>query len=97
MQNKNQLPMVYTIVYAAADSDKGGYPISEARGSYLSLAFAREELERQITAEKAELDDRYDCEERNGDYWEMYQDGYAAAAYSRLQILATTLHPERSG
>ena len=90
--NKTILPVVYTIVYDAADSDKGGYPSSEARGSYLSLASAREELERQILEEKAELDSRYDCEERNGDHWEMYQDGYAAAVYSRLQILTTVLH-----
>lgn len=94
MQRKQKSPMVYTIVYAAADSDKGSYLISEARGSYLSLAFAREELARQITEEKAELDGRYDCEDRGEDRWEMYQDGYAAAAFSRLEILATELHLE---
>lgn len=97
MRKEEQVTTVYTIVYTAADLDRGNFPFAEARGSYLSPAFAREELERQIVEEKAELDDRYDCEERNGDYWEMYQDGYAADAYSRLQIFATTLHPERSG
>ena len=87
---------IYTIIYAASDIDKGCFHFSEARGSYLSLSAARKELARQIEEEKTELDGRYDCEEHDGDRWEMYQDGFAAAAYSRLEIVTTTLHLERS-
>ena len=86
-----EMPTVYTIVYSAADSDRGCYPFSEARGSYLSLSAAQEELERQIAAERAELAGRYDTEERTDDSWEMYQDGFAAAAFSQLKIIESTL------
>ena len=44
-----------------------------------------------ICAEKEVLDDRYDCEEQDEDHREMYQDCNAAALFSRLEILQTTL------
>ena len=92
MNNENQSIMIYTIVYTAADADRGKFINPEVRGSYLSLASAHRELERQIAEEKAALDSRYDCEDRGRDYWEMYQDGYAAAGFSRIEILAAPLH-----
>lgn len=92
MNNENQSIMIYTIVYTAADADRGKFINPEARGSFLSLASAHQELERQITEEKAVLDSRYDREDRGSDYWEMYQDGYAAASFSRIKILAAALH-----
>ena len=82
MNNENQSIIIYTIVYAAADAGRGKFINPEARGSYLSLASAHEELERQIAEEKATLDSRYDCEDRGRDYWAMYQDGYATAGSS---------------
>ncbi len=86
--------MVYTIVSTGADADRGFFPDPSTRGSYLSLERAREELERLIIEEKDELDDRYDKEDRGEDYWEMFQDGYAAALFSRLDILTSELHRE---
>lgn len=91
---ENQI-MVYTIVSTGADADRGFFPAPSTRGSYLSLVLAREELERLIIEEKDELDDRYDKEERGEDYWEMFQDGYAAALFSRLEILPSELHCEK--
>lgn len=87
---------IYTIIYTAADADRGIFHNPEARGSYLSLTSAQSELERQITAEKAELDSRYDCEERENDSWEVYQDGYAAACFARIEILTSILHEGRT-
>lgn len=89
---------VYTIVSTGVDADRGFFPDPSTRGSYLSLERAREELERLIAEEKEELDDRYDKEERGEDHWEMFQDGYAAALFSRLEILTSELHcGERGG
>lgn len=85
---------VYTIVSTGADADRGFFPDPSTRGSYLSLKRAREELERLVIEEKDELDDRYDKEDRGEDYWEMYQDGYAAALFSRLDILSSELNNE---
>ncbi len=85
---------VYTIVSTGVDADRGFFPDPSTRGSYLSLKRAREELERLIIEEKDELDDRYDKEDRGEDYWEMFQNGYAAALFSRLEILSSELHYE---
>ncbi len=82
---------VYTIVSTGVDADRGFFPDPSTRGSYLSLKRAREELERLIIEEKDELDDRYDKEDRGEDYWEMFQNGYAAALFSRLEILSSEL------
>ena len=92
MSNESESIMIYTIVYTAADVDRGKFINPEARGSFLSLASAHREMERQIAEEKATLDSRYDCEDRGRDHWEMYRDGYAAAGFSRIEILATVLH-----
>lgn len=86
--------MVYTIVSTGVDVDRGFFPNPSTRGSYLSEARAKEELDRLIAEEKDELDDRYDKEDRGEDYWEMYRDGYAAALFSRLEILASELNSE---
>ncbi len=83
--------MVYTIVSTGVDADRGFFPDPSTRGSYLSLVRAREELERLVIEEKDELDDRYDKEDRGEDYWEMFQNGYAAALFSRLEILSSEL------
>ncbi len=86
--------MVYTIVSTGVDVDRGFFPNPSTRGSFLSETRAREELDRLIAEEKDELDDRYDKEDRGEDYWEMYRDGYAAALFSRLEILASELNSE---
>ena len=94
MPKRNQDITIYTIVYTAADADREKFINPEARGSYLSLATAQAELERQIATEKAGPDSRYDCEERSDDSWEAYQDSYATACFSRIEILTDSLHCE---
>ena len=85
---------VYTIVSTGVDVDRGFFPNPSTRGSYLSEARAREELNRLIAEEKDELDDRYDKEDHGEDHWEMFQDGYGAALFSRLEILSSELNSE---
>ncbi|MBR2895031.1 MAG: hypothetical protein IKC03_05160 [Oscillospiraceae bacterium] len=86
---------IYTIIHAASSAENGMVICSTARGSYLSLAAARRELKKQITAERKLIPEDYDCEESGEDFWEVYQDGFAAAAYSRLEIVPAMLYDER--
>lgn len=88
---------IYTIIRTGADADHGSFLDPTPEGSYLSLERAKLALEKLITAEKEELDNRYDCEERGENYWEAYQDGYAAALFSRLEILRSPLMPSSDG
>ena len=76
---------IYTIIHITPQRMVG-------RGSYQTLAAARRELEKQIQAEKESAPADYDCEEQGEDFWEMYQDGFAAAAFSRLEIVPAMLH-----
>lgn len=87
---------IYTVVHTATDIDKGVFQPPCASASYLSLAAAQVEMKRQIADERDRLDASYDCEERGSDYWEMYQNGYAAAGFSRIEIIMTELHTEVS-
>lgn len=82
---------VYTIVRSGVDVDRGSFPTPTAEGSFFSLLRAKAELQKLICAEKEELDDRYDCEAQDEEFWEMYQDGNAAALFSRLEILSSKL------
>lgn len=86
---------IYCILYLTVDADRALFPDPEIKGCYLSLSEAQKEMERLIEGEKAELDDRYDCEEKYEDHWEMYQDGYAAGLSSRIEILTSDLRLER--
>lgn len=87
---------VYTIVHTSADAEKGRYPDADPRGSYLSWKRARQELERMVEEEKNEMDIPFDAElyreECGNDYWEAYQEGYAASWFTRFDILTSTLH-----
>ena len=76
---------IYTIIHATPQQLVG-------RGSYQTLDAAREELKKQILAEKNVVSADYDCEEYGEDFWEVYQDGFAAAAFSRLEIVPAMLH-----
>ena len=94
MPKENQDIAIYTIVYTAADADRGRFHNPKTRGSYLPLASALVELERQIATEKVWLDSCYDCEERDGDAWEAYQDSCATACFPRIEALTDSLHCE---
>lgn len=83
---------VYTIVRTSADADRGSFPEPMTEGSFLSLPRAKAELQKLICAEKETLDARYDCEDQDENHWEMYQGGYAAGLFSRLEILTSKLY-----
>ena len=76
---------IFTIVHVTPQQMVG-------LGSYQTLDAAREELKKQILAEKNVVSADYDCEEQGEDFWEVYQDGFAAAAFSRLEIVPAMLH-----
>lgn len=82
---------IYTIISTGVDSDRGHFPAPQTEGSFLDLQRARNKLNQLIETEKEELDDRYDREERTEDCWETYMDGYAAALFSRIEILTSYL------
>ena len=86
----------YTIIHVGSNTENESFITSTSRGSFLSLSAAREELAKQISEEKSRIPTEYDCEERGEDFWMSYQDGFAAAAYTRLEIVTTTLNLERS-
>lgn len=83
---------VYTIVRTGADADQGFFPEPSQGGSFLSQRRARMELQRLIREERAHLSSRYDTEEQGEDYWEASHSGYAAALFSRLEILTSELY-----
>ncbi len=85
---------IYTIVRTAIDEDRGFLPDPAIEGSYCSRTRALTNLERLIKAEKEELDERYNCENRGEDFWEMYSDGYYSSLFSRIEVLASELEME---
>ena len=48
-------------------------------------------LQKLVAAEKAGSDSHYDCEEPGEDYWKAFQDGCAAALFTRLEIMQSDL------
>ena len=93
---QNQTATIYTILYVSSDAEDGEFIVSKSTGAYLTLDDARKELAKQIEAKKEAIPDNYDCEERGENFWTMYQDGFAAAAYSKFEIAPTVLNLERS-
>ena len=83
---------IYTIIHTSSETQNGQLSATKGKGSYQTLAAARSELKKQIAEEKQLIPDEYDCEEQGEDYWMRYQDGYAAAAFSRLEIVPAMLH-----
>lgn len=82
---------VYTIVITGADTDRGCFPDPCATGSYLSLSCASAAFSHLVEEKKRTLDGRYDKEERDDYHWEMYQDGYGAACFLRIDIIPSEL------
>lgn len=91
VEKPSQDVVIYTIVRTGTDADRGLFPDPQTEGSFLSRLKAHMELQKLIDAEKAGLDSRYDCEESGEDYWEAFQVGYAAALFTRLEIVQSDL------
>ena len=87
---------IYTIVHTSVDADRGSFPDPLGMGSYTDQQTARDELWRLVEKEKEEMDIHFDPdlyrEEYGDDFWEAYQDGYAAAWFTRYQILECPLY-----
>lgn len=82
---------IYTIVMTSANADHGLFQNPTPNGSFLSFDKAKRRLEELIAEEKSSLDSRYDTEERENTAWEMYEDGYAAACFVRIEIVTSEI------
>ena len=65
-------------------------------GTFFDLELARKELKRLAEKEKKILEISLSAgesrEEYGDDFWEAYQEGYAAGWYTRYEILESPLH-----
>lgn len=82
---------VYVIVSTVVNSDIGIFQSPCPMGGYHSLRRARKALQALIQEEKEGLSARYNKEELTEDSWEAYEDGYAAACFTRLEIITVDL------
>ena len=89
---------IYTIMRTGADADHGSFPPASAEGSFLSLEAAQTHLQELIRKEKDEMyipfDEKDYREELDDTFWEAYEDGYAAAWFTRLEIVKSELMEE---
>ena len=81
---------VYTIIRTGCDADHGSFPEPMSEGSFLFRERAKKELDRLIEEEKKTINPRLNHEERGETWWEMNEDGYAAA-YARHDLLENEL------
>ena len=91
---RNSPISVFTIVHTAADADHGVFQDPVNYGSFLSRESARKVMASLVEEEKERLSPRYDTVEEDEDRWETYEDGYAAARFSRFEILSSALRFE---
>ena len=82
---------IYTVVMTSANSDLGFFQDPTPNGSFLSFDKAKQRLEELIAEDKSSLDSRYDTEEREEAVWEMYENGYAAACFVRIEIVTSLI------
>ena len=86
----------YTIIHTCADADKGHFPPPAGEGTFSDIGVAREELERLVEEEKATMEIPFSEEEYRedcgDDFWEAYQDGYAAGWFTRYEIIESPLY-----
>lgn len=82
---------IHTIVMTSANADHGFYQNPTPNGSFLSFEKAQRRFEELIAEEKSTLNSRYDTESREETVWEMYEDGYAAACFVRLEIVTSEI------
>ena len=78
-------------MHTAVDADHGEFPGPVNYGSFLSYAKAKDVMASLIEAEKEKLSSRYDTVESDENAWEAYEDGYAAARFTRFEILTSEL------
>lgn len=91
MKNNNATKTVYIIITTSANADKGFFQDPTPCGCYLSPERAQARFEELIAEEKKNLCSRYDTENREEALWEMYENGYAAACFVRIEIIESEI------
>jgi len=91
MKHKYATRPVFTIITTAANADVGLFQDPTPCGSFLSYNRAKARLKKLIEEEKKNLNSRYDTENREETVWEMYEDGYAAACFVRIEIVESEI------
>ena len=96
---RRSVKRAYTIVHSWADADQGEFPAPMGMATFTVEKAARNELERLVAAEKENMEipfskDQY-REEYGDDFWEAYQDGYAAGWFTRYDIIESPLYEEK--
>ena len=94
MRTEKMPILIFTIIMTAANADVGLFQNPTPYGSYFSLERAQSRLEELIVKEKSKLSSRYNVEEREETVWEMYEDGYAAACFVRLEIMESEIEED---
>lgn len=92
--------IIYTIVHTSAYADHGSFPPAYAIGSFFSSDLAHEDLINLVEAEKESMEIPFPSEqyreESGDDFWEAYQDGYAAGWFTRFEIISSELRDVKS-
>ena len=84
---------IFTILHTSADADHGMFPKPDACASFFSIGEARKALSVLVEAEKEDLDSRYNVFiENEEDAWEANEDDYAAALFTRYEIVSSSLY-----
>lgn len=91
ISNNVQPVRLYTIIRSGANADRGIFTNPYPEGSFFSRERAREKLAQLVEEEKTGLSERLDCIEEDEDFWEACEDGYAAAHFTRLEIIISEL------
>lgn len=96
---RRSVKRAYTIVHSWADADQGEFPAPMGMATFTVEKAARNELERLVAEEKENMEipfskDQY-REEYGDDFWEAYQDGYAAGWFTRYDIIESPLYEEK--
>ncbi len=97
VSDTEQRVQLYTIIRSGADADRGIFTDPYPEGSYFFHERARDELARLVEEELKTLSESYDKIEEGDDFWEAYEDGYAAAHFTRLEIVTSELVDSSGG
>lgn len=89
--SKKQPVYIYTIIRSGADADRGILNSPYSEGSFFSEERAGRELARLVEEEMKTLSESYDKIEEGDVFWEACEEGYAAAHFTRLEIVTSEL------
>ncbi|WP_313529302.1 hypothetical protein [Anaerotignum sp.] len=82
---------IHTIAMTSANADVGHFQNPTPIASYFSFEKVQKRFKELINEEKKNLNSRYDTEEHGDTYWEMCENGYAAACFIRIDIVTSEI------